>query len=203
MSKEIILPFVETNPITESSLYSLISQELLSIEISCTTWRKWSVFFLGEFLLGNSQEIKHVGLWDHNSLPPCASVVFHHVMTVSCSSFLCALIPHLLTGNHRPSGLVHIAPSPAFPLPLKGPSPFYSSVFQGRRVWRIHPLMMKIQTVDTDLLIISHICTQDDECWMEVAFTCLFIEEVYGKCSRKWKIKRMARTKLGRFYESF
>lgn len=127
----------------------------------------------------------------------------HHVMTVSCSSFLCALIPHLLTGNHRPSGLVHIAPSPAFPLPLKGPSPFYSSVFQGRRVWRIHPLMMKIQTVDTDLLIISHICTQDDECWMEVAFTCLFIEEVYGKCSRKWKIKRMAGTKLGRFYESF
>lgn len=109
----------------------------------------------------------------------------HDESTVSCSSFLCALIPHLLTGNHRPSGLVHIGASPAFPLPLEGPSPFYCSVFQGRSVCRIHPLMMKIQTVDTDLLIISHICTQDDECWMEVAFTCLFIEEVYGICSRK------------------
>lgn len=58
----------------------------------------------------------------------------HDERTVSCSSFLCALIPHLLTGNHRPSGLVQIGPSPALPLPLKGPSRFYSSVFQGRSV---------------------------------------------------------------------
>lgn len=139
------------------------------------------------------------------SLPPCASAVFHHVSPSwwkDCQLFILPLCinPSSAYRKSQAPGLVQIGPSRAFPLPLKAPLRFYSSVFQGRSVWRIHPLMMKTQSVYTDLLIISHICTQDDEeCWMEVVFLCLFIEEVYGKCSRKWKNKKDCEDETGAF----
>lgn len=53
--------------------------------------------------------------------------------------------------------------------------------------------MMKIQSVDTDLLIISHICTQDDECWMEVAFIGLGLGSFYR--GGLWKMQQEMKNK--------
>lgn len=67
---------------------------------------------------------------------------------------------------------------------------------------RTYPLPMKRHTGgNTDLLIISHICSQDDVgCWMDAEFTCLFIEEVYGKCGRKWKNKKDCEDQTGAYF---
>lgn len=37
---------------------------------------------------------------------------------------------------------------------------YLQQCFQGRSVWQIYPVLMKMQTVNTDLLIISCICLQ-------------------------------------------
>lgn len=107
--------------------------------------------------------------------------------TVSSSSFLCALIPHLLTGNHRPlasctSGRAehsryHLTP-PAFlqrclsrPKCVMDTSSHDEHADSGYRFINYFP----------------HLHTRWCRCYMGWEVACLFIEKVDEKCSRKWK----------------
>lgn len=117
---------------TKSSLYSL-NQDWLSTKTSSTTLG----FSYLEFLLGTFPF----------SLPLRASVVFHHGLSSwwkDCQMFILPLCinPSSAYGKSQTPGPARIGSSWAFPLPLKAPPHFYSSVFQGQNVWWIHPLTM-------------------------------------------------------------